>query len=153
LFPISFAGEVIDDIIPKKQPLVLAKCSNHVSLVVVNSEPVFFNERDGPFFPTMRLLHKYPFMLRHVQVDRGAIKFVLQGANVMCPGLTSAGGHIEDDIAADTVVAIHAEGKMSAIAIGVLKMSAKDIKEKNKGIAIDNIHFLNDGLWRLDLAS
>jgi len=78
-------GEVIDDIIPKKQPLVLAKCSNHVSLVVVNSEPVFFNERDGPFFPTLRLLHKYPFMLRHVQVDRGAIKFVLQGANVMCP--------------------------------------------------------------------
>lgn len=25
------------------------------------------------------------------QVDKGAIKFVLSGANIMCPGLTSPG--------------------------------------------------------------
>ena len=26
-----------------------------------------------------------------MQVDKGAIKFVLSGANIMCPGLTSPG--------------------------------------------------------------
>ena len=30
-------------------------------------------------------------MLPHMQVDKGAIKFVLSGANIMCPGLTSPG--------------------------------------------------------------
>lgn len=37
-----------------------------------------------------------PFMLAHQQVDKGAIKFVLSGANVMCPGLTSAGAKLSD---------------------------------------------------------
>jgi PUA domain protein len=30
-------------------------------------------------------------MLPHMQVDKGAIRFVLSGANIMCPGLTSPG--------------------------------------------------------------
>eukprot|EP00453_Perkinsus_chesapeaki_P002935 CAMPEP_0185919702 /NCGR_PEP_ID=MMETSP0924C-20121207/7159_1 /TAXON_ID=321610 /ORGANISM="Perkinsus chesapeaki, Strain ATCC PRA-65" /LENGTH=32 /DNA_ID= /DNA_START= /DNA_END= /DNA_ORIENTATION= len=31
-------------------------------------------------------------MMPLVRVDRGAIKFVLKGANIMTPGLTSPGG-------------------------------------------------------------
>lgn len=46
-----------------------------------------------------------------------------------------------------------AEGKQLALSIGLMKLSAKEIKETNKGIGIDNIHYLNDGLWRLDLTS
>jgi len=45
-----------------------------------------------------------PTMMPHVQVDRGAIKFVLSGANIMCPGLTSAGGRLSEGIAKDAVV-------------------------------------------------
>ena len=32
-----------------------------------------------------------PYILPWQQVDKGAIKFVLSGANIMCPGLTSPG--------------------------------------------------------------
>lgn len=32
-----------------------------------------------------------PFFLPMEQVDKGAIRFVLSGANIMCPGLTSPG--------------------------------------------------------------
>lgn len=39
-----------------------------------------------------------------VQVDRGAIKFVLSGANIMCPGMTSKGGKLEQDFKAGTPV-------------------------------------------------
>lgn len=35
-----------------------------------------------------------PFILPHQQVDKGAIKFVLSGANIMCPGLTSPGAKL-----------------------------------------------------------
>ena len=48
---------IIDEIVPKKQ-MILAKCQNHIQLVTVNDEILFFNERDGPFFPTLKLLHK-----------------------------------------------------------------------------------------------
>lgn len=44
-----------------------------------------------------------PFILPHQQVDKGAIKFVLSGANIMCPGLTSPGAKLYP-AGSDTVV-------------------------------------------------
>lgn len=38
-------------------------------------------------------------MMKSVQVDKGAIKFVLSGANIMCRGLTSPGGRLPDGLA------------------------------------------------------
>ncbi|PPD97362.1 hypothetical protein GOBAR_DD05575 [Gossypium barbadense] len=139
---------VLDDLLPKKAPLIVVKCQNHLNLVLVNSVPLFFNIRDGPYMPTLRLLHQYPNIMKKFQVDRGAIKFVLAGANIMCPGLTSPGGALDDEVEAETPVAIMAEGKQHALAIGFTKMSAKDIKAINKGIGVDNMHYLNDGLWK-----
>lgn len=31
---------------------------NHLNLVLVNNVPLFFNIRDGPYMPTLRLLHQ-----------------------------------------------------------------------------------------------
>jgi PUA domain protein len=138
--------DVISEILPKKTPLFIAKCQNHINLLIVQQMVVFFNERDGPYFPTLRLLHKYPNIAKKMQVDRGAIRFVLSGANVMCPGLTSPGGRMED-VPAETVVTIMAEGKQHALAVGITKLSTEEIRSVNKGIALDNIHYLNDGLW------
>ena len=42
--------------------------------------------------------------MKKFQVDRGAIKFVLSGANIMCPGLTSPGGALDDEVDAETPV-------------------------------------------------
>ena len=39
-----------------------------------------------------------------MQVDKGAIRFVLSGANIMCPGLTSPGGQMTDLPAGSAVV-------------------------------------------------
>ena len=49
----------------------------------------------------------------------------------------------------DTVVAIMAEGKELALAIGRTAMSTDEIASKNKGIGVDNLHYLNDGLWNM----
>ncbi|KAJ7977915.1 malignant T-cell-amplified sequence 1-like, partial [Quillaja saponaria] len=141
---------VLDDLLPKKSPLIVVKCQNHLNLVLVNNVPLFFNIRDGPYMPTLRLLHQYPNIMKKLQVDRGAIKFVLSGANIMCPGLTSPGGALDEEVQAESPVAIMAEGKQHALAIGFTKMSAKDIKTINKGIGVDNMHYLNDGLWKME---
>merc|ERR1712146_712745 len=96
--------------------------------------------------PTLRTLHKYPDILPKYQVDRGPIRFVLSGANIMAPGLTSAGGQM-DDVPAESVVGIFAEGKEHALAIGITTMSSEQIRTENKGIAVENTHWLRDGLW------
>lgn len=76
--------------------------------------------------PTLRLLHKFPYFVTMLQVDKGAIRFVLSGANIMCPGLTSPGA-LMCPVAKDTVVAIMAEGKQHALAIGITTMSTEDM--------------------------
>ncbi|KAL6058254.1 Pseudouridine synthase and archaeosine transglycosylase (PUA) domain-containing protein [Balamuthia mandrillaris] len=141
---------IMDEVMPKKAPTIVVKCQNHVNLIMVNHFILFFNIRDGPYYPTLRLLHKYPDLLPKFQVDKGAIRFVLSGANIMCPGLTSPGGRM-DDVPTDSIVAIFAEGKENPLAIGLTKMSTEEIRTTNKGIGVDNIHYLNDGLWNLKL--
>ena len=110
---------------------------DRISIYTINQVPIFFNHYDGPFIPTLRLLHKYPDMLPHVQIDRGAIKFLLAGANMMAPGLLSAGGILPDGLKKDDLVAIHAEGKQHAAGIGKMAASSEDIKKAGKGVAVE----------------
>merc|ERR1712227_444850 len=42
------------------------KCSEHIEIVASKSgELLFFKQRDGPWYPSLKLLHKYPFMMPH----------------------------------------------------------------------------------------
>ncbi len=52
-------------------------------------------------------------------------------------------------VEADKPVAIYGEGKEHAMAVGITKMSTADMRAINKGIAIDNLHYLTDGLWHM----
>lgn len=47
-----------------------------------------------PLIPHLKLVHRFPQCFPSVQIDRGAIRFVLSGATLMAPGLTSTGGKI-----------------------------------------------------------
>ncbi|KAI9184537.1 translation machinery-associated protein 20 [Blastocladiella emersonii ATCC 22665] len=141
----------LDDLIPKKSPLVIVKCQDRIQVLTVNGRPLFFNHFDGPWMPVLRILHQYPFIMPALQVDRGAIKFILSSAHIMCPGLTSAGAWMPADsegLPAESPVAIFAEGKQLPLAIGWLKMSTSDIRKINKNIGVENMHHLGDGLWK-----
>lgn len=126
------------------------KCEDHTELYAIanTNEILFFKCRDGPITPTLRLLHRYPFLLPLMQVDKGAIKFILSGANVMAPGLISKGGKMSEVNENDTVAVI-AEDRPSILAVGTMKMSTKDVELTRKGIAIELSHFVGDGLWYL----
>ncbi|KAI0818879.1 hypothetical protein BC629DRAFT_1464846 [Irpex lacteus] len=109
----------------------------HISIYQLHGEPLFFQHYDGPFFPTLRLLHK-PVHLPKVGVDRGAIRFLLAGAHMMCPGLTSK----DASLPAGTPVAIFAEGKEHAVGY-------EDIKKVNKDVGVETVHYLGDDLWAI----
>ena len=86
-------------------------------------------------------------MLKHMQCDKGGIKHVIGGANVMAPGLASEGGHIDESAKVGDIVAITAEGKKHAMAVGKLVMSPEQIQTEKKGIAIELETYLCDALW------
>jgi PUA domain protein len=147
-YPWLVENDVLDALLPKKADLTLVKLPEHVQLLIQDGEPLFFSTRDGGWFPTLRLLHKFPLMMPRLRTDKGAIKFVLSGANIMCPGLTSPGATIHQAVDKETPVAIYAEDKQHAMAVGYTLMSTDDMIAVNKGIGVENLHHLNDGLWR-----
>lgn len=91
-----------------------------------------------------------PHLLPTIRIDRGAIRFILSGANIMAPGLLSAGGQLPpSDAKLDkgAIVIVTAQGKENAVAIGRLKNDTEEIKKLGKGVVVDNLHSLGDDLW------
>jgi PUA domain protein len=85
-------------------------------------------------------------LLPTCQIDKGGIPFIIGGANVMIPGMTSKGGRLPE-VKADSPVAVMCEGKEHALAIGTTTMSAADMKRVNKGIGIELITYIGDDAW------
>jgi malignant T-cell-amplified sequence len=140
--------DIMEDILPKKQAMILAKAQNHMQLLLSpTGEVLFFQQRDSAWFPTLRLIHQYPDLCATWQVDKGAIKHVLGGANVFCGGLVSDGGRMDVDLKPGQPVVLMAEGKVHACAVGMVKMTPDDARANQKGVAVDTLHYLNDGLW------
>ena len=154
---------VIDDILPKKEQLDLLKIPDRVSLYCLGNEPLFWQHMDDPIIPHLRVIHRYPWAFPRIRIDRGAIRFVLSGATLMVPGLTSPGGRLPGadgeewgmegkEMEAGEVVVVEAEGKEHACMVGVLKMGTKEMKENKKGPGIEGGHYVGDGLWGLSLS-
>jgi PUA domain protein len=167
----------IDEILPKKSSLEQIKLPDRISLYVIDSQPIFFNQDNGTPIPHLRLVHRFPQCFPTIRIDRGAIRFVLSGATLMAPGLTSAGGRLPmprevgelegaEGVKADAPdaeghwsrelekgepVVVMAEGKEEACAVGLLVAGTKEVKEKGKGPVIEEAHFLGDGLWKLNV--
>ena len=140
----------IDEIIPKKSQLTLSKCEDRMSLYSVDGKVVFFQSFDDDMLPSLRIVHLYPDAFTTVRVDKGAIKFVLSGANIMAPGMTSAGGMLPEELDVGKVVVVTAEGKEHAVAVGITKMTAADMRSQNKGHGVATAHYLGDWLWKLE---
>lgn len=139
---------VLEELWPKKCVVEIIKCRNTATLVSIDGAVLFFQIRDGPFLPHLKFLHKYPSMMPTVTADRGAIRFVLAGSDVMDAGMTSTGGSLPESVLEKgTPVALLVEGKEHAIMVGVLEKSTLDIQTINEGKGLINYHYLGDGLW------
>ncbi|XP_022366095.1 malignant T-cell-amplified sequence 1-like, partial [Enhydra lutris kenyoni] len=132
----------LNQILPKKDPVKIMRCHEHIEILTVNGELLFFRQREGPFYPTLRLLHKFPFILPHQQVDKGAIKFVLSGANIMCPGLTSPGAQLYPAAATMGGDIENQDRRSQSSLIGVNKLGLRlDDKHNVRHKALNRFYF------------
>ncbi|NXM96301.1 MCTS1 protein, partial [Sylvia borin] len=88
----------LNQIMPKKDPVKIVRWSHSLKCWITFGPQI----KDVVWEDSTCVLLD-PFILPHQQVDKGAIKFVLSGANIMCPGLTSPGAKLYP-AAVDTVV-------------------------------------------------
>jgi PUA domain protein len=102
--------------------------------------------QDGKAFLTIRGLLKHPITKSFVTVDMGAIKFVINGADVMGPGIVDA----DDDIQIGDFVWVRDENNKKPLAVGQALITGTEMKEKKPGKAIKSVLFVGDKLWKFD---
>lgn len=116
-------------------------------LILVNKEPfaILYNKK---IIPTLKAIIKTNIKpKKKVTVDMGAIKYISNGADVMCPGIVKADSKIKKgDI---TVVIDEKHGK--PLAIGFALIDGDEMTKRERGRAVKNIHYVGDKVWNLDL--
>lgn len=112
----------------------------HDGILIINGQKQFFNYKNQ-WVPTLRFLK--PGLMKSIYIDKGAIKFIVNGADIMRPGITS----VDEGIQADEVVAVRDSEHHKAIAMGTTLYSTEDIRRIDKGKVLINIHHVNDKIW------
>lgn len=103
------------------------------------------------FLDKRRAFLSNPKLTSHILLSCGTSRLIKEISNlysveqISCVWAYSSPGTI------GRIVAIMSEGKQRALWVGVMKMFAEDIEKVNKGVDIEDVHCLNDGLWHIKI--
>jgi len=113
-------------------------------IILINKVPSFFYF-ENKLVPTLKLLLQKD-LLKQVFIDQGAIKYIINGADVMRPGIVEFDSNIEKN---DFVVIKDIKHK-KPLAVGLALFSSEELNYFDKGICIKNIHYLGDVIWKIN---
>jgi len=115
------------------------------SIILVDGKPLLF-EIEGHLFPTVRGALEMGLQKRVVTVDKGAVRFVSNGADIMAPGIVAADPEIKEG---DLVIIVE-ETHKKALAIGKALMGGQEMAEATSGKAIKSITHVGDKLCNME---
>lgn len=138
----SIFGDAIDQLENVKIETAMA---DDFPIVIIGGKVLLF-QVGGIYFPTVRGVLELGLRKNVVMVDAGAVRFVVNGADIMCPGITSADPNIQPD---DPVIIVE-ETHDKPLAIGISLMQGDDMAA-NSGKAVKSVHHVGDKLWNLDI--
>ncbi|MBS3121311.1 RNA-binding protein [Candidatus Woesearchaeota archaeon] len=122
------------------------------NLLKVNNKVLFFfykEDKVEKLTPTLKLVLELGerikgTTIKTIIVDKGAVKFVVNGADIMRPGITK----IDEGIQKGEIVVILEETHKKPISICVSEASSEELKAMTHGKALKNIHFVGDSVWK-----
>ncbi len=114
-------------------------------LILVRGKAVAFNFEGKPFLTVKGLLLHTTNRL-FVTVDMGAVKYVCNGADVMCPGIVDA----DSAINVDDFVWVRDVRNKQPLAVGKALVSGAEMVTSKTGKGVKTLHYVGDKLWKLD---
>lgn len=145
-----FGEEVATKLISKNDQVLVGEFDKTTQILFVNGKPRFIR-REKLIFPLVITLYELSDKedlrkwKRRVVVDQGAVPHILNGADVMAPGIVDA----DEEIKEGDFVFVVEEQYGRPLAIGIALMDGKTMKEKPKGKAVKVIHHAKDKIWEL----
>ncbi len=100
-------------------------------------------EHEGKYYLSVLGVMKFKPEKGRVVVDSGATRFIINGADVMKPGIVEADESIEEGNFCYVVV----EEKLTPLAVGIALCKGSEMIGE-RGRAVKNIHHINDKLWK-----
>ncbi len=89
------------------------------------------------------IIDKFLEISGKVIIDKGAVRFICNGANIMRPGVIRVEGSFKTD---DIIGAEEAQhGKM--LAVGFALVNSSEIQDMSKGVVMRNMHYIGDKFW------
>ncbi len=120
--------------------------SESIVVYAVDGIPIAF-EYEGALVPTLVSARMSGLgTLHYALVDEGAVRPILNGADVMAPGIVDS----SDFGVGDVVVVWSADGR-TPLAVSRALMSSTEVKSKRRGRALENLHYAGDAVWRISL--
>ncbi len=113
----------------------------NITMIMINKEPAFFHYGEE-VVPTLKYLLK-AMILPTVTVDMGAVKFVVNGADIMRPGIVDIGTFDSGEF----IVIIDVNNKMP-LAVGIANMDSSEMESVSSGKVVKNIHYVGDEIWK-----
>ncbi len=111
-------------------------------IVFAHLDSLVFVQADGRYFPflgSQEALSLFPSAI----VDEGAIRFLLNGADVMRPGVKSY-----DSWGGEGMTVVVKEGKKNrAIVVSQSTIKSDDMPNISKGTCLKNLHRVGDEYW------
>jgi PUA domain protein len=132
----------LEDPSPLRQSsLEMAECDEGVDLIFIDGRPLLMIVEDQPFFTVLGAIELMPHK-RLVVVDSGAVRFVVNGADIMKPGIVSA----DPEIAVGDLVVIVEERHKKPLAVGRALVPGSEMKGEGK--AVKSMHHVGDSIWK-----
>ena len=120
--------------------------ADKVPIVMTLTRPEDLGPVEEITFPTLRGILRWNLEKRWCSVDRGAIPFLMNGADCMAAGIQI----VDPVIQRGDLVWVRDEEHGKPIAIGWALMDAETMDQSIKGKSIRTIHWIGDDLWSLN---
>ena len=130
------------DHIDKKKDIELVEVAREERIYLQDGKPILIG-LEKSVMPSLAMPQALLETIPKVVVDMGAVPFVVNGADVMAPGIRS----VADNVKVGDVVLVVDEKHSKGLAVGILIMDREEILQKKKGKAVKNVHHVGDDIW------
>jgi len=141
--------KTVDQLLPEGSVKVLKLDSRCLLYVSGDQPPCFFDaEGRGELYPCLNTLWQFPYMMPELTVHDGVSKFVLNGADLMLPGVAVPANGVVGlgSVSKGQKRCIKVQGNPYAIAVGKILVNQTQF-EKLKGKGLEVLHVFKDALW------
>lgn len=141
----QYNPKFLKQLFPEKSKVELILTEEGDTLYAINDVLKLWKSKEV-YIPVLTLLLNKKIELKKVVVDKGAIKFVANGADIMRPGITK----IDPSIKKGDIIEIVDETHDRSLAVGKAMYDADEMERKDSGKVIKNLHTIQDSVWEFE---